>query len=274
MNIAWNPDFADASPVFMPLRAAVHGLGAAAWPGCADFNRVLAMRATPIVNSCGQRLRFVEQAARATAFEDKYEPRIFLRGEVPLRAGDWHDVFNALVWLTFPRAKAALNERHFRALERQCEHGKRNRSPAQDALTLFDESGVIVVASENKLGGLLASHAWKELFWRRRAEAVQRMRFFLFGHGLYAKMRRPFTGVTGRGLMCDVTADFMALTPAQQIEYLDARIAARIGDAAHPLAARELASVPLLGIPGWCEDNGRESYYDNTAYFRPPPAVR
>jgi hypothetical protein len=273
MNVAWKPDFADASPVFMPLRTAVCELHAAVWPGCADFNRVLATRATPILNACGQRLRFVEQAARATAFEDKYEPRIFLRGEVQLRAGDWHDVFNALVWLTYPRAKAALNESHFRALERQREHGKRNRGPAQDALTLFDESGVVVIFSDRELGELLARHAWKELFWRRRAETAQQMRFFLFGHGLYAKMLRPFEGVTGRGLMCDVTPDFMTLTPAQQIEYLDLRIAARIANAAHPLAARELAPVPLLGIPGWCDGNGSESYYDNTAYFRPPPAL-
>jgi hypothetical protein len=27
--------------------------------------------------------------------------------------------------------------------------------------------------------------------------------------------------------------------------------------------------VPLLGVPGWSADNESESYYDNTAYFRP-----
>ena len=35
--------------------------------------------------------------------------RVLPRGEVETRPDNWHDWFNGLVWLTFPRAKAALS---------------------------------------------------------------------------------------------------------------------------------------------------------------------
>ena len=271
MTAAWNPDFAEQSPAFAPLRAAARELHGVAWPGCVDFNRLLAARGTPVTNAAGREIRFVGQTARAAAFDEGYEPRIFQRGEVQVRARNSHDLFNALVWLTFPRIKAALNERQHRALERQHANGAPNRGPAQDALTLLDEGGVIVVTSDATLGRLLADHAWKELFWRRRAEVEQGMRFYLLGHGLYAKMQRPFVGVTGRGTLCVVPADFLALPLASQLAELDARLAALIADPAREIAARELMAVPLLGIPGWCAGNAREDYYDNAAYFRPLP---
>jgi hypothetical protein len=31
---------------------------------------------------------------------------------------------------------------------------------------------------------------------------------------------------------------------------------------------RELAVLPVLGVPGWCRDNEREGFYDNADYFR------
>jgi hypothetical protein len=229
-----------------------------------------------VVNAAGRALRFVAPSPRAVDFADQYEPRIFLRGEAQFRAGDWHDVFNALAWLTFPRAKAALNERHYRALEQRRASGERhegNRSALQDALTLLDESGVIVATSEPELGQLLTAHAWKDLFWRRRADVRQYMRFYLFGHGLGEKMLRPFIGVTGRGLIGEVARDFMAVPLAGQLAAIDGQIAKRVGASGQGLAARDWTPVPLLGIPGWCADNEDEGYYDNTTYFRPPKSI-
>ena len=267
MTISWDPDFAARAPMFEPLQAAAAALRTPYWPGCDDLNRVAAARG--MVNAGGRPLRFVEPPPRRTAFEDKFEPRIFLRGEVQLRACNWHDLLNALVWFTFPAAKAALNRRHYVELERQRPGGAQNRGPAQDALTLFDEGGVIVVTADPALGGLLASHAWKDLFWRRREDVMSRMRFYLFGHALYEKALAPFAGVTGRGVIFETAADFLAQPPASQLPALDERLARRLNDPAQFTATRELAAVPLLGIPGWCADNGSEEYYDDTGYFRP-----
>jgi Protein of unknown function (DUF3025) len=269
--MTWNPDFAERLPMFEPLRAAARELRTPYWPGCDDFNRIIQSQRQPILTASGRPLRFVEQQLRQPAFEDKYEPRIFRRGEAQFRSCNWHDLLNALVWLTFPRAKAALNRRHYQELVRQRESGAPNRGPAQDALTLFDEGGVIVAVAEPALGALLRDFEWKELFWRRRAEVVRSMRFCLFGHALYEKALAPFVGVTGRGVILEVADGFLAMPLAQQLAELDARLAGHIDDPARLSATRELAPVPVLGVPGWCADNEREEYYDDPGYFRPPP---
>ena len=269
MSKAWDPDFCARSPMFEPLRTAAGGLRGPNWPGCDDLNRIIALRRAPIVTAGGRPLRFVEQQVRQKRFEDKYEPRIFLRGEVQFRPCNWHDFFNALVWLTFPEAKAALNQRHYRELEGQRSSGAKNRGPAQDALTLFDEGGVIVAASDPALAALLTGFEWKRLFWHRRAGVVQGMRFYLFGHALYEKALAPFLGVTGRGVIFAAEDTFIDLPLGAQLTELDARLAARIGDTARFSATRELTPVPILGVPGWCEDNAREQYYNNIDYFRP-----
>ena len=41
-----------------------------------------------------------------------YEARIAMHGEGRNPPDNWHDWFNALVWLGFPRPKAALSARH------------------------------------------------------------------------------------------------------------------------------------------------------------------
>jgi len=258
--------------MFEPLRAAARALHSPVWPGCDELNRVIASRVESIANAAGRPLRFVGQQPRQKTFEDKYEPRIFLRGEVQMRSCNWHDLFNALVWLTFPAAKAALNLRHYRELERQRLSGAQVRGPAGDALTLFDEGGVVAAASDPGLASLLTGFEWKQLFWRRRAEVLRRMRFYLFGHALYEKALAPFAGVTGRGVMFEVEDAFFVLPLDAQLRALDARLAAHIGEAARFAATRELAPVPILGVPGWCDDNAREQYYDNLDYFRPARA--
>ena len=258
--------------MFEPLRVVASALRGPHWPGCDELNRIIAARRAGIANAAGRPVRFVGQELRQKTFEDKYEPRIFLRGEVQLRSCNWHDLFNALVWLTFPAAKAALNQRHYRELERQRASGAQDRGPARDALTLFDEGGVIVAVSDPALAALLTGFEWKQLFWQRRTEVLQRMRFYLFGHALYEKALAPFTGVTGRGVIFEVEDAFFALPLAAQLRALDARLAAYIGEAARFAATRELAPVPILGVPGWCDDNAREQYYDNLDYFRPARA--
>jgi len=269
MTLSWDPDFAERSPMFAPLRAAAGALRGPYWPGCDELNRVIASRHRAVTNAAGRPLRFVAQPLRQKTFEDKYEPRIFLRGEVQVRSCNWHDLFNALVWLTFPRAKAALNERHYRELERRRVGGAQDRGPAQDALTLFDEGGVIVAASDPALAALLTGFEWKQLFWHRRSEVLHCMRFYLFGHALYEKALAPFTGVTGRGVIFGVDDAFFEMPSAAQLTALDAQLAAHIGNAARLATTRELVPVPILGVPGWCEDNARERYYDNPDYFRP-----
>jgi hypothetical protein len=261
----WDADCLGRSPMFEPLR--LHAPARPdGWPAPGELQRALDDRVPPVRNARGMPLRVVPPGPRRAGPAGKYEARVFLEGALPVREADWHDYFNVLAWLAFPRAKAALNERHYAELERQRAAGARNRGQAADALTLFDESGVIVAASDEGLLGLLREWRWKELFWTRRADVTARMRCFVFGHALYEKALQPFLGITGRGLLLSVGAELLSAPPAEQLAELDARVASRLPGLS---ATRELAVVPVLGVPGWHPDNDKEAFYDNTDYFRP-----
>ena len=257
--------------MFEPLRACAPNWPAGRWPDAAGLQELLARRTPPIRVSGGTPLRIVQQLRGAKRPELSYEERIFLHGELQVRPDDWHDLLNLLVWLAFPRAKAALNARHYAASRERAATGASNRGSIEDALTLFDEGGVIVGAASPELVELLRGFEWKELFWRRRREVMEYMRFWLFGHALYEKALRPFSGITGRGICFDIDEDFLRMPLTAQLADLDRRLAEHIGAPDRLKATRNLAIVPILGVPGWCAGNDVESYYDNIDYFRPRP---
>lgn len=265
----WDPGFLARSPMFEPLRALGGALATPEWPSRQALQNLLESGGDPVVTRGGLPVRLVPAGGRMRSFEERYEARIQLRGEMAYRDRNWHDLLNVLVWLTFPRAKAALNARHFEALEAQRAAGAANRGPAQDALTLFDEGGVIVAACDEELLGLLAGWRWKELFWGNRARLQSRMRFLLFGHALYEKALRPFLGVTGRGMLLIVEPELLAGPPGRMLGELDLRLAATLSDSRNLASTRDLAVVPILGVPGWHQDNEREGFYDDPGYFRP-----
>ena len=254
--------------MFEPLRHVAAGLACAQWPSLADLQRLLAAQPEPPCSAGGVPLRIVAQGARPRRAEDRYEARIFLRGEVQVREANWHDLLNVLVWLAFPRAKAALNARHYQALLDQKEHGARNRGPVQDALTLFDEGGVIVAAADAGLLRAIEGFAWKELFWRARVRVVESMYFCLFGHALFEKALRPFTGITGRAILLRVAEDFLDAPLPIRVRTLDRAVAERLRDPGWLHATRDLAPLPILGVPGWCAENANPAYYDDATYFR------
>ncbi len=110
----FNRDSLLQSPLFAPLHPVIANINVEGFPTLEELNAQLSAR-QPVVQN-GKALRFVEQGQGRLAFEAQYEPRCYLTGEVQTRAENWHDLLNALVWLTFPKAKAAINARHYRAL--------------------------------------------------------------------------------------------------------------------------------------------------------------
>lgn len=70
-----------------------------------------------------------------------------LRGEVPTRPNNLHDLLNALVWARFPRAKHALCARHINlasARARTPPGQQRLRTREQDAAAMLDEGGMLL----------------------------------------------------------------------------------------------------------------------------------
>lgn len=263
----WNPGALFESPLFEPLHPVLRQLGTDHFPTLNELNALLSAQPEITVQS-GKPLRFVAQGLGKQAFEMQYEPRCYLSGEVQTRENNLHDLFNALVWLTFPQSKAAINARHHRALTNTTSSLESQRGSVRDMATLFDESGVIVACSDPHLTGLLSNFEWKELFCAHRTELTSTMGFHLFGHGLYEKAMQPYVGITGQGLVLQVEKEFFTWPQPRRMQHLDERVAAYLNDSSKCLDTRELTPVPLLGIPGWSADNERPEYYDNNDYFR------
>jgi hypothetical protein len=115
---------------------------------------------------------------------------------------------------------------------------------------------------------LVQAFQWKELFWRERLQVRRQMRFFLFGHALYEKALAPFSGITGRAVLLEVGEGFVASPIGAQIEELDRMVARQLLDPRRLQSTRDLAPLPILGVPGWCVENDNASYYDDATYFR------
>ncbi|MDP2143996.1 MAG: DUF3025 domain-containing protein [Gallionella sp.] len=280
MKHPWDKAALLRSPLFRPLHPAIEGLSidspaADGFPSLQDCNDLSASGAITVHN--GLPLRFVAQEYGRLPFEAQYEPRCYLKGEVQTRADNWHDLLNALVWLAFPKAKSAINVRHYEALTvgdaptgaSPGEASRSQRGSVRDMNTLFDESGVVVAYADRELAGLLRDFRWKELFWSRRERVRENMGFFLFGHGLYEKALQPYVGMTGQGLLLQVEPAFFDWPLGRQMAYLDESLAHYLTAPEHCRRTAELTPVPLLGVPGWTPDNENAAYYDNSAYFRP-----
>lgn len=257
----WNEEFAGQSPLLMTLRAAAQQLAGGDWPSLSRLQEII-LRAG-ICTASALPLQLLPPAATAGA---SYEQRLYASGELEFRERNWHDLFNVLVWLTFPQAKAALNARHHAALPAGKAGG---RGPVRDALTLFDESGVVVLSADAELLNMIREFRWKPLFWERRAEVISGMVFLPFGHALCEKALAPYKGITGRACLLEVERSFFAMPPAEQLQDIDRRLALQIADPQAFCHTHELAPLPVLGVPGWCVDNEQPAYYDDRDHFRP-----
>ena len=257
----WDPAFLDRSPMLEPLRGRAAALRLhREWPTRDALQALL--RAHAVATADGTPLRLVDDAG-----SEPYETRVRLRGEMHLRERDWHDFFGLLVWLTYPKTKAALNDAHHARLHASVPTAEAGapRGAVRDALTVFDESGAIVVSSDAGLLEDLRAFRWKRLFVERRDAVRAAMRVHVFGHAVLEKALRPYVGMTAHALLLPVPAEHFAQPPACQIETVDALAAAAVGAMASP---RSLSPLPLLGVPGWWGDNEDPAFYDNAAYFR------
>lgn len=208
--------------------------------------------------------RFAAQTRELLADGLHYEQRIAERGAIATRENNWHDLFNALVWLRHPALKRALNARQMAEIAHM---GPKQRSRAQYALTHFDEAGVVVALCDSALLALWDAHDWHGLFWRERAAWLDgRIHVELFGHALFEHALTPAQLLVGKALVVagpDVS-------PATAIHASGRAIHA--GQVlCDPL---ELRPLPLAGVPGWHADNGREAFFVEAPCFLPARAGR
>ncbi len=262
----WNRDDLLARPILGSVRAALAALPASHFPDHATLNALADSRS--IRSMTGAAIRFVPPCSAPRSFDEQYEVRVYRDGAVATRPDNWHDLFNALVWMSFPRTKAMLNARHHDELSMHA--GGSLRGTARDVLTLFDEGGIFVASASETLSALLRGERWKELFWAHRDEVRRSMRFFVFGHSILEKALTPYPGITAKALIVPVDEAFLHADEALQRTTLDAAGAAHHAREDALRSTRVLGPLPILGVPGWTTDNEAPAYYDDTRQFRPP----
>lgn len=198
-----------------------------------------------------------------------YEARVAASGCVATRDSSWHDTFNACVWMTFPRSKAAMNQRHCDELAQPAGAGT-GRGRVRDALTQFDEDGLVMVSDDAPLLDALRRHRWREAMWERRA-GLEAARLFVFGHALLEKALAPHAGLCAKVRYVD-SAELGVAAASVSGERADAWLAAQIAAGQWPRSPRDLHPLPVLGLPGMTPDNVVPTYFDDTRQFRPQPA--
>lgn len=250
-----------AAPLLAVLGPWIARLPEDRFPTCDNLNALLPTDRS-VVSGAGVPLIFTLPIA---ATDDAYEESVFSHGQVPTRAENAHDLFNALAWLAFPHLKARLNARH--VLDLRSNVADRKRSRLRDQLTLFDEGGLIFATSDPALAALLIARDWPRLFFESRTAFGSRCSVTVFGHALFEKGLTPYRGLTGKALVMRVSGSFFADDIDRQRAQLD--LAASV-EFAHGMPV--LHPLPVLGVPGWAAENNDRSYYDDTEYFRPKKA--
>lgn len=191
--MTWDARFAERHSALASVRSAAESLvDLASFPGVDELTTRLSGRLRH--NAQGHSVRFVRQPPRSRkpktrALRDLYDGRIFETGEVPTREGSWHDLLNALAWATFPEAKAAINERQYRALVDWLGPGPIERLPGartaeQDALAMLDEGGIVLLVEHAIENDLRAAHIRGDVESMRAAIAEHRAAALLLGHAL------------------------------------------------------------------------------------------
>lgn len=249
------------SPLFDGFRRHSAWFTAPEWPPFDVMNAALVGAHHP---HSGAPLRFVEQTPALLADGLHYEQRIYERGEIATRAGSWHDLFNALIWIEQRALKAALNARQVADVSKV---GQAQRTRAQCALTHFDEGGALVVLRDRSLLRRWDAHDWHGLFCGERAAwSDGRAQAFIVGHALLEHALLPEPVHTAKCIV--VLGDHEAVSGKLDASTC-ASVAKAISNGEVLLDPQELRPLPLSGIPGWHPATSLDSFYGEAPCFRP-----
>lgn len=208
----------------------------------------------------GKPLRFVPQETLPA--DMAYEAFIAQTGGIPTR-DNLHDRYNALVWLAAPLTKALLNRLQHQEIIRL--GGVTRRGSVRDALTIWDENLLVLVADESTdqsadlLKELLERRDWSGLFLKHRSKWHRQWHARLFGHALMEKLRKPFKAITAHVVIIQSYETSWPALDQALVDWLSAQ---------KELSPRLLRPLPVMGIPGWCSENADPMFYFDLSVFR------
>lgn len=250
----WKSRISLEHPCWRGFRHLLHSLDGGAFPGPEHLSGLLP---DGLHSPGGQAVQFVP----ATDIPGlPYEKHIWETGQVSTREESWHDLFNALVWCRLPRLKVAMNAVHYQHL---AEESGGRRGKQRDALTLLDESGVIVAGSHAGVLEALAARDWQRAFVGYREAWVDETRVLVCGHAILEKFLDPYKALTAHALYLH-SGEPMAIQEIDELladTLLSGELLAEPGD---------LSPLPLMGIPGWWPSGPQdEAFYGDQGVFRP-----
>lgn len=233
------------------------------FPSCSQLNALLP---AGLHSNGGQAIKFVDSNQLDN---ESYESRIYHSGQVSTRPHSWHDLFNALVWMRYPLIKAAMNKQHYQG---GAASKSGSRGQQRDALTLFDECGVIVFSDHLEILEALAERRWSDAFLAD--EFRTSVALSVCGHAMLEKYLSPYKAMTAKAVLVYVNSKFMKLSRQQMLDHLDTEIARHILNKELLSGPACLSPLPLAGVPGWWPQDEQcdDLFYNDFRVFRPPPA--
>jgi hypothetical protein len=257
-----NVHFDPALPYWQDFLPFLNTLSGQDFPRCRQLNALLP---DGLCSLGGRHIQFTDSRQLD---DDGYEHRIYTTGQVSTRPNNWHDLFNALIWMRFPHIKTAMNSMHYEA---GAELRSGSRGPVRDALTLFDECGVIVFSNKRELLEALAQRRWSEAFLDDSLHLSAGIA--VVGHAILEKYLAPYKAMTAKALLIHTSEDFMLKPRSEQLNTIDRDVAKSILDQQLLNQPASLSPLPLAGVRGWWPEAEQESdgFYDDLQVFRPAP---
>jgi hypothetical protein len=255
----WKSSIELKAPCWAGYRSFLEALPGGAFPGTGSLEKLLPPRTS---SGNGSAIRFVPAVDLPGV---DYERHIFETGQVSTRENSWHDLFNALVWCRLPELKIAMNSLHYDHLDQAQGSG---RGRLRDALTLLDESGVIVSGPGIDTLNALARGDWKTAFITHRESWGKELQVLICGHAILEKFLDPYKSVTAHALLLH--------TPGLlSVEEIDRTIGSALAGPGWLTSPSGLSPLPLMGIPGWWRECDQDAeFYRDHHVFRPFPADR
>jgi len=259
-----NTHFDPEQPYWLDYLPFIRQLNGHQFPACERLNSLLP---EGLNSHGGHMIRFTP----STGLDDlAYEQRIYSSGMISTRPDNWHDLFNAMVWMRFPHIKTAMNALHHRAWGQS---SKGSRGQLRDALTLFDECGVIVFSQHEELLTALSNRQWPTAFQQLKSRWDQDFPLVIIGHAMLEKYLSPYKSMTAKALLIQITPPSGNMSRDDLLAFLDLEIADQLLAGRLLTKPACLAPLPLAGVPGWWPDSEQDDqFYDDTQVFRPPAA--
>lgn len=200
-----------------------------------------------------------------------YEQIIADLNQVPSRESSWHDFFNGLIWMQFPQTKRVLNLLHVADIEK---YGLHPRTLLRNQVTHFDECGLVLVGTApeaRNIVQLLQNHKWEQALFEQKDVWHTFLHPIIFGHANLEMLLNPFMGLTAKWVYVecfDMNLASREMPSMGCLTSIDLALAKHIQENQLFTRKGQLKPLPILGIPGWHEDQRIELYHQ-TDFFRP-----